>query len=173
MKTYKTIDDAIYEITAKQIARRRKNPTLSLVLLFAGLAIAGSVYFFDGIIENSTLGQVLFFVGMIAAFAGLIKTILDFTSRGKLYYKPSGSVLRRYELRFDTPYMMKVRQFMEEGDLASLAGLPHGRTADVKAVIYKTEDNGVMMGQIFGSQRPLGETKLFRKGDFTLTEKLA
>lgn len=173
MKTYKTIDDAIYEIAAEQIEKRRRNPTAWLILLFAGLALAGSVYFFDGIVENSTVANIMLLTGMLAAVAGLVKTIINFTSRSKLYYKPSGSALRRYELRFDMPYMMKVRQCLEDGDLAALARLPHGRSADVKAVIYKTEDNGVMLGQAFGFKKPLGETKIFEKGAFTLTERLA
>lgn len=169
MNNYKTIDDAIYEIASQQIEKRRRNPTLSFILLAAGVLILGSVFHVEAIGRSVLLERILSFAGILLASVGLVKMIVDFTSRTKLYYKPSGSELRRYEFRFDTPYRMRVCQALTEGDLASLSGIPKGHSSDVKAVIYKTIDNAILMTQVFDSKRPLTETKIFRNGNFTLT----
>lgn len=169
MKNYKIIDDAIYEIAAQRIGRRRRNPTAGLTVLGAGLLLIGAVHLVGEIGRDTALGQGLLLAGLILAFAGLVKAIIDFTSRGKLYYKPSGSELRRYEIRFDTPYTMKVCQALVSGDFASLSGIPHGRTSSVRAVIYKSTDNGIIMTQVLESQKPLTETRMFEGGNFTLS----
>lgn len=168
MKTYKTIDDAIYEIAPRNIVRRKRKPTASLVLMIAGILIWIAAYTY-------VAGQprdILILTGIVVACAGVVKMVIDITRRAKLYYRPSGSELRRYELWFDTPYRMRVCQALMEGDLASLAGIPKGHSEAVRAVIYKSEDDGVLMTQVLESKRPLTETRIFEKGKFTLTINL-
>lgn len=168
MKTFKAIDDAINDVASRNIVRRRRKPTASLILIIAGILIWILAY--SHVAGRGTLvEQGLTLSGIVIACAGLIKMVVDITSRGKIYYKPSGSELRRYELRFDTPYRMRVCQALMEGDLASLTGIPRGHSEAVKAVIYKTEDNDIMMTQVFESKKPLTETRLFEKGKFTLS----
>lgn len=169
MKNYKIIDDAIHEIAAQRIGRIRKNPAGGFIVLIVGLLLIAAVLFVDAIGLGTTLGKSLMLVGLVLAFAGLVKVIVDFSRRAKLYYKPSGSELRRYEIAFDTPYTMKVCQAVTSGDLAALSGIPRGRTPGVRAVIYKSTDNGVIMTQVLSSRKPLTETRLFEKGNFTLT----
>ena len=173
MKTYKIIDDALYEIASQRIARRRRNPTAALVVLVAGLLLLGSVYYADILGQNVILARIVTLTGLLAVFAGVVKSVIDFSSRGKLYYKPSGSEIRRYELIFDTPYAMKVCEALAEGDLAALSGIPKGRTSSLKAVIYKTTDNGIIMTQAFEAQKPLTEPRIFEEGNFTLLGRLA
>ena len=172
MKNYRKIDDVITEIAVEQIEKRRKNPTASLIILILGLAMLASTYYVDAIRMSGMLSNAMFLIGIVATGLGLIKAIVDFTSRRRLYYKPSGTELRRYELLFDMPYLWKVCQCVNDGDLASLAGIPHSDSSPVKAVIYKTADNDVVMTQAFESQRPLTETRFFQKGAFTFTERL-
>ncbi len=169
MKNYKIIDDAIYEIAAQSIERCRRNPAVGLTLLIVGLLLIVAVHFVDAIGQDTTLGKVLMSAGLILALAGLVKVIIDFSSRAKLYYKPSGSELRRYEIAFDTPYTMKVCQAVTSGDLAALSGIPRGRTSGVRAVIYKSTDNGVIMTQVLESRKPLTETRIFESGNFTIS----
>lgn len=173
MKNYKAIDDAIHEIAAEQIVKRRRNPTAALIIMVAGLAMLASTYYVDIVRITPLLSNAMFIVGALAAGFGLVKTVVDIARRRKLYYKPSGSELRRYELLFDMPYLLKVCQCVDEGDMASLAGLPHSDSSPVKAVVYKTADNDVMMTQVFQYQKPLTETRLFSKGSFTFSDRLA
>ncbi len=169
MKNYKIIDDAIYEIAAQRIGRIRKNPATGLTLLAVGLLLVAAIRFVGIVGQETTLGKALMLAGLILTAVGIVKVVIDFTSRGRLYYKPSGSELRRYEIAFDTPYTMKVCQAVDSGDLAALSGIPRGRTSGVKAVIYKSTDNGVIMTQVLESRRPLTETRIFESGNFTIT----
>ena len=173
MVNYKTIDDAIYEVAAEQIGKQQINPTVSLILLTSGVAMMASAHFVEIIRASTLLANTTFLAGALVAAVGLVKGIVDFTKRRKLYYKPNGSELRRYELLFDTPYLMKVRECVNDGDMASLAGIPHSDSSPVKAVIYKTEDDDVMMTQAFQYKKPLTETKFFSKGSFTFADSLA
>lgn len=165
MKNYKIIDDAIYEVAEQRIERCRKNPAAGLTVLAIGLLLSGAVYVVG---YNTILGKGLLLVGLILAAAGVVRVALDFSCREKLYYTPSGSELRRYEIPFDTPYTMKVCQAVASGDLASLSGIPRGRTSSVRVVVYKSTDNGVIMTQVLQSQKPLTETRIFENGNFTL-----
>ena len=173
MRNYKIIDDAIYEVAAEQIVKSRRNPTASLIVLLAGLAMLASVYFVGAVKASPILTNSMFLMGALATGFGVVKGIVDFTRRRKLYYKPSGSELRRYELTFDMPYLMKVCQCVSDGDMASLAGIPHSESSPVKAVVYKTADNDVMMTQAFRHREPLTETRFFGKGSFTFADRLA
>lgn len=175
MKTYKTIDDAIYEVANEQVVRRRRNPAAAMIVLIMGLAVMGLGYFAANAL-NPALASGMILSGFVLAFAGMVKTIIDLSDKGRPYYKPSGEKLRRYELIFDTPYRLKVCQCVNDGDLDALTGLPHGRSASVVAVIYKTAHNDVAMTQVFDREprkrRPLTEMKMFEKGQFILTERL-
>lgn len=173
MKTYKTIDDAIYEIANEQIIKRRRNPAAAIIILVAGLAVIGIGYFG----ERPAPFSWMIIAGFIMALAGIVKIVIDLLDKGRPYYKPNGEKLRRYELIFDTPYRLKVCQCVNEGDLDALTVLPHGKSASVVAVIYKTAQNDIAMTQVFDHdprrRRPLTEMKMFEKGQFVLTQKLA
>lgn len=168
MKTYKTIDEAIHEMATGQIGVRRRMPVVSMIIFFAGIAIIGSVYYIGAIRENPMVANVMLLAGILTACIGVARIIMVLRNR-ILYYIPSGSELRRYELPFDTPYLMKVCQCIDEGNLEALRGIPRGKSSGLKAVIYKTEDNDVLFSQAMDSSRPLTEAKLFPKGTFNLT----
>lgn len=175
MKTYKTIDDAIYDVANEQVVKRRRNPAAAMLILVVGLAVMGLGYFAGNLLAPA-LSSAMILTGFVLAFAGVVKTVIDLSDKGRPYYKPSGEKLRRYELIFDTPYLLKVCQCVNDGDLDALTGLPHGKSASVVAVIYKTAQNDVAMTQVFDHEsrkrRPLTEMKIFEKGQFVLTERL-
>jgi hypothetical protein len=172
MKKYQIIDKAIHEVGAGQIARYRRSPALALLLLIFGIAIVASVWAFGIVAISQTAARAMVVAGGLVFVAGVIRAILDFNTK-KLYYKPSGSQMRRYERIFDAPYLMKVCQCLDEGDFAALSRLPHGHSPSVKAIIYKADDDAVMAGQAFGYQKPVTETKLFERGSFTVSERFA
>lgn len=176
MKTYRTIDDAIYKIANEKIVKRRRNPAAAMIVSAAGLAVMGIGYF-GGALLAPALSSGMIIAGSVMAVAGIAKTIVDLSDKGRPYYKPNGEKLRRYVLIFDTPYRMKVCQCVNDGDLDALTGLPHGKSPSVVAVIYKTAQNDIAMTQVFVHEsrecRPLTETKIFEKGQFTLTRSLA
>ncbi|MDL2320011.1 hypothetical protein LJC45_02630 [Alistipes sp. OttesenSCG-928-B03] len=177
MKRYKNIDEAIYDMAAERIVRRKANPMISLAMLFAGLALIVTVYFIGNTGLHPNLESAMLLGGILIAFAGAVKIVIDLTGKGAPVHVESGSKLRRYELTFDMPYKLKVLECVNDGDLDALTCLPRGNSAAITVVIYKSADNEVAFTQAFGREsrdnRPLTETRYFEKGQFAWSERLA
>ena len=143
MEPYKVLDDAIYDVAAGRVVPRKKNPTFSIVLLLAGVAIVALAYF-ESI---QSIHHVLQLAGAVIALVGLIMLIMCIIHKGSPYLVESGERLRRVERSFDHNVIDKVIKYVSEGDFDALDALPEGETGAILAITYRCRSGRMTLAQ--------------------------
>jgi len=148
MSQFKSIDEAIYTIDGSNIVARKKNPTLSIVVILVGAAFLAAMEYTHSVKANKELASGLLLVGILVVLVGLIMLILNVTHKGTPFYIPAGEHLRRRQRSFDQNVKDQVVKLLTEGDIAAIDDMPEGETGAIFVTTYRSRHNKVVFGQV-------------------------
>lgn len=146
METYQHIKDILYNCHA-DVARRKKNIVLPLLVTLAGLAVTFWSLTDPAVGENANLAAGLLFGGVILALSGLVWTLRAATGSTPVY-APTGEKLRHSERFYDLKDKRKLCAALESGSPEQLAGLAHSDSSGVVLTLYTTATGSFALAQV-------------------------
>ncbi len=175
---YQSIDETIYSIDPTNIVRKKKSPLAAIFFLLVGAGLFVINYVVPSIYSSPNLSSAILMIGTILGLIGAIKLLVALYGKSAIpVYKPSGEQLKRYELFFDTTYRDAVNKYVKAGDFDSLLHLPRNASSAILVVIYKTSTGDILLAQVLEyvpyHHKPVTDTLVFTKSDYTLSESLA
>lgn len=136
-----SIDDLIY--TQDSIIQKRKNPSLYIAFIFAGIGSLIAAYS-PALMDKMNLITGLWVLGIGLILSGVIGIAIP---KKVFYYKPTGELLKRSEMYFSTKDKARVISAIQEGDLTRLPNPIENTKAAMMLVVYCTSNNNCMMAQ--------------------------
>ncbi len=145
----KHIDEAMYELGADKVIKKKKSVIPGLLTLVAGGAMVAAALM-PSIKDTENLSFGLLFMGAIFAMTGLVLLVLVLAgSGGRPYYVPTKEFLKRIEMYYDGQLLGKVRECVGKGDFARLAEIDGGMGTGVMVVMYRGKKTGTTFCQVF------------------------
>ncbi|MGL4293047.1 MAG: hypothetical protein ACRCSQ_05690 [Bacteroidales bacterium] len=141
MNTIASIDDLIF--TNESITQKRKNPVLYIIFFLLGVSTLFIAYSPD-LMDHNNLITGLWVLGLSLITTGIIGISIP---KKAFYYKPTGEMLRRKELYFNTKDKTKVLSALQQGDLTDLPPQIENCKAAMMVVLYCTSKNSCLMAQ--------------------------
>ena len=158
---YEEISKAVYKDSA--LDKKKKNPTLAIILLLAGCAFIAGGYLTKTIPNVSFL---CFAAGLILVIVGIIDLVMP---SNDMVYKPTKETVKKNEMYIPEKDRTKMLDAIQAGDFTSLKQLGNDNSTSLK-VVYYTVPSGkylAMQAQEFVPYQyePFEATTFFHDGE--------
>jgi len=160
------IDDAIYS-ASPEIACRRYNPSLGIVLTAGSIALLWANSHVSLFTENDMLSQWNLLISSCILCTGIVMICYRVARHGRRREgQRTGERLYRSEYSFEAHDLPKVQSAIECGNFAVLQNLPRSYQPAAQVICYRTDSGSLIAAQVLMNRQPTGEIKVFRAGEY-------
>ncbi|MBQ4279917.1 MAG: hypothetical protein IJC16_08200 [Rikenellaceae bacterium] len=149
MNTYRSIDEALYEVADGTVIRKKRNLVIPAVVMVVGALIAAFSDRIDIFFPRVDLAAALMLSGGVLCITGLINLIVDATSKtGVPVFAETGEKLQRHQLFYDTHKKGELCNCFESGDFSKLSKIDKSSVSAVILTVYSTKSGSMAMAQV-------------------------
>ncbi len=157
------IDNSLYEAGKDFLGKKRKKFIIPILAILVGVAITIVVeIFMSGHIYSNT-GRML---GYMISITGLSLFVVNIKNKYVPYYLETGKKLWRYEYTFNQNQRDCIIEYINKGNIQSLEDLPKGKSAPIKVIVYRTQEEDLMLVQALesthSSYKPITDIKIIQ-----------
>lgn len=177
MKKIKVIDRGGIYACSPDIKKKYANPFWGLVMSAIGAGLVVLWFLSPAIRANGAASGWILGLGVCGLLVAV--TLVCYYLFGdckKPYYKPSKSVMDRYEHYYDAENSRKAAEYLMDGDFAAIARLPRAHQPLHMLVMYRSEGGEFLAAQMVDATgvapHAMGEIEIFEKGAYDMPATL-